>query len=124
MSSPGAHSTTSIRLMATNHSTTINSTIRTEQDQKFNNLPVTDTNTMIRSNIQAFKKEIKTLFTFQPREWLNAFKPNPQYPLFVLGDIDAFVALFMNNLATLLAVILGLKLVFKDELVYGKIVPG
>jgi len=30
----------------------------------------------------------------------------------------------MNNLATLLAVILGLRLVFDDELIYGKIVPG
>ena len=71
-----------------------------------------------------FLLEVRELFTFHPKEWLNAFKPNPKFPLFVLGDIDGFVALFMNNLATLLAVILGLKVVFSDELIYRKIVPG
>jgi hypothetical protein len=30
----------------------------------------------------------------------------------------------MNNLATLLAVILGLRIVFEDDIIYGKIVPG
>ena len=55
---------------------------------------------------------------------MSAFKPNPKYPLFVLGDIDGFVALFVNNLATLLAVILGLKLVFESDIIYGKILPG
>ncbi|CAF1387646.1 unnamed protein product [Rotaria sordida] len=78
----------------------------------------------INSNLDALKREAKELFTFHPKEWVSAFKPNPKFPLFVLGDIDGFVALFMNNLATLLAVILSLKLVFEDDLIYGKIVPG
>lgn len=79
---------------------------------------------LVDSNVDALKNEVKALFTFRPREWLSAFRPNPKFPLFVLGDIDGFVALFMNNLATLLAVILGLKLVFEDDIIYGKIVPG
>ena len=79
---------------------------------------------LFRSNLQSLKEEATALVTFHPKEWLDAFRSNPKFPLFVLGDIDGFVALFMNNLATLLAVILGLKVVFKDELIYGKIVPG
>jgi hypothetical protein len=79
---------------------------------------------MINSNVKALKDEVKTLFTFHPKEWISAFRPNHKFPLFVLGDIDGFVALFMNNLATLLAVILGLKLVFENDIIYGKIVPG
>lgn len=74
--------------------------------------------------MESLRDEAKKLITFHPKEWLNAFRPNPKFPLFVLGDIDGFVALFMNNLATLLAVILGLKSFFSDELIYGKIVPG
>ena len=79
---------------------------------------------LVDSNLNALRNEVKALFTFHPREWLSAFRPNPKFPLFVLGAIDGFVALFMNNLATLLAVILGLKLVFEDDIIYGKIVPG
>ena len=79
---------------------------------------------MVSSNLQAIKNEVKDIFTFEPKQWLNAFRWNPKFPLFVLGDIDGFVALFMNNLATLLAVILGLKNFFSDDLIYGKIVPG
>jgi hypothetical protein len=74
--------------------------------------------------INALKREIKALFTFHPKEWISAFRPNPKFPLLVLGDIDGFVALFMNNLATLLAVILGLRIVFEDDIIYGKIIPG
>jgi hypothetical protein len=81
-------------------------------------------NERVRSHIDSIKFEAKALFTFHPSEWMSAFRPNDKYPLFVVGDIDGFVALFMNNLATLLAVILGLKNVFKDELIYGRIVPG
>ena len=71
-----------------------------------------------------FKGTVRELFTFHPREWLNAFRRNPKFPLFVSGDIDGFVALFVNNLATLLAVILGLELVFESDIIYGKILPG
>ena len=35
-----------------------------------------------------------------------------------------FVALFINTIATLLAVILSLQPILGDEIVYGKIVPG
>lgn len=71
-----------------------------------------------------FKRDFRELFTFHPKEWLNAFRRNSNYPLFVLGDIDGFVALFVNNLATLLAVILGLQVVFESDIIYGKILPG
>jgi hypothetical protein len=81
-------------------------------------------NALMGSYVTAFEREVKALFTFRPREWINAFRSNPKFPFFVLGDIDGFVALFMNNLATLLAVILGLRLVFEDDIIYGKIVPG
>lgn len=70
------------------------------------------------------KDAIRELLTFHPKEWLSAFRRNRQYPFFVLGDIDGFVALFVNNLATLLAVILGLQLVFESDIIYGKILPG
>ncbi|UJR24849.1 hypothetical protein I4U23_006218 [Adineta vaga] len=79
---------------------------------------------LFNTNLNALGREAKALFTFHPSEWISAFRPNPKFPLFVLGDIDGFVALFMNNLATLLAVILGLRLVFEDDIIYGKIVPG
>jgi hypothetical protein len=76
------------------------------------------------SNWKNLKEAIRELLTFHPKQWLNAFRRNPKYPLFVLGDIDGFVALFVNNLATLLAVILGLELVFESDIIYGKILPG
>lgn len=74
--------------------------------------------------LRTVRQEAINLFTFHPEEWFNAFKRNPKFPLFVAGDIDGFVALFMNNLATLLAVIVGLTLVFDKDIIYGKIVPG
>jgi hypothetical protein len=70
------------------------------------------------------KNEIKELFSLHPKEWISAFRPNSRYPLFVRGDIDGFVALFINNLSTLLAVILILQPILGDNIVYGKIVPG
>ncbi|CAF1427224.1 unnamed protein product [Adineta steineri] len=81
-------------------------------------------NDVLKLNWKKFQDEIRDLFTFHPKEWINAFRRNRQYPLFVLGDIDGFVGLFMNNLATLLAVILGLKLVFESDIIFGKIIPG
>lgn len=76
------------------------------------------------ARLRVIRNEIKQIFTFHPKEWLNAFRFNSFYPLFVKGDIDGFVALFINNLATLLAVILSLQSVLGNEIVYGKIVPG
>jgi hypothetical protein len=77
-----------------------------------------------KSKWEILKHETRALFTFHPNEWINAFRRNPEYPFFTLGDIDGFVALFMNNLATLLAVILGLRLIFDPDIIYGKIIPG
>lgn len=76
------------------------------------------------NRLQIIKNEIKELFTFHPKEWLDAFRFNSSYPLFVKGDIDGFVALFINTLSTLLAVILSLQPVLGNDIVYGKIVPG
>jgi hypothetical protein len=76
------------------------------------------------SHLKIIKNEIKQLLTFHPKEWINAFRFNSSYPLFVKGDIDGFVALFINNLATLLAVILSLQPILGNEIVYGKILPG
>jgi hypothetical protein len=76
------------------------------------------------NRLQIIKNEIRQLLTFHPKEWLNAFRFNSLYPLFVKGDIDGFVALLINTLATLLAVILSLQPVLGNEIVYGKIVPG
>ena len=73
---------------------------------------------------QIIKNEIKQLFTCNPREWINAFRPNSKYPFFVRGDIDGFIALFINTISTLLVVILSLQPVLGDEIVYGRIVPG
>lgn len=79
---------------------------------------------IIRSSWKKLKDEIRELFTFHFKEWANAFRCNPNYPLFVLGDIDGFVGLFVNNLATLFAVILNLQLVLESDIIYGKIIPG
>lgn len=81
-------------------------------------------NQRLHLTANAIKDEGRALFSFYPKEWISAFKRNPKFPLFTLGDIDGFVALFMNNLATLLAVILGLRNVLPDDIIYGKIVPG
>ncbi|CAF1558739.1 unnamed protein product [Adineta ricciae] len=79
---------------------------------------------IIDSNWKKLKDEIRELLTFHFKEWFNAFRCNPNYPLFVLGDIDGFVGLFVNNLATLFAVILNLQLVLESDIIYGKIIPG
>ncbi|CAF3524869.1 unnamed protein product [Rotaria sp. Silwood1] len=76
------------------------------------------------NHCQNIKNEVKELLTFHPKEWISAFRSNPGYPLFVRGDIDGFVALFINNLSTLLAIILSLQPILGDKIVYGKILPG
>jgi AGZA family xanthine/uracil permease-like MFS transporter len=76
------------------------------------------------SSYQLLTSEIKELFTFHPQEWINGFRSNAKYPLFVRGDIDGFIALFINTLSTLLAVILSLQPILGQEIVYGRIVPG
>lgn len=68
--------------------------------------------------------QVKEFFTFHPKEWIGAFRSNPKYPLFVRGDIDGFIALFINTISTLLAVILSLRPILGEEIVYGRIVPG
>lgn len=70
------------------------------------------------------KNEVKEIFSFHPKEWISAFRRNSNYPFFVRGDIDGFIALFINNLSTLLAVVLSLQPILGDEIVYGKILPG
>jgi hypothetical protein len=50
----------------------------------------------LSTNYKSFiKNEIKKLLTFYPKEWMSAFQSNPNYPLFVRGDIDGFIALFI-----------------------------
>jgi hypothetical protein len=72
----------------------------------------------------ALKKEIREICTFHPNEWRDAFRRNPVYPIFRKGDIDGLVALFIDNMATLLTIILSLQQVLDTDIVYGKIVPG
>lgn len=69
-------------------------------------------------------KEIRDLCTFHPKEWRNAFRRNPIYPIFQKGDLDGLVALFIDNMATLLTIILSVQQVLDADIVYGKIVPG
>ncbi|CAF1350921.1 unnamed protein product [Adineta steineri] len=76
------------------------------------------------NRFQIIKNELKQILTFHPQEWINAFRFNSLYPLFVRGDIDGFIALFINTLATLLAVILSLQPILGNEIVYEKIIPG
>jgi hypothetical protein len=122
MSSSNTTITRPIILIPTEHSDSLNGE---QPSVLIKNVSQTNANVnQIHSTCQAIVDEAKALFTFHPNEWISAFKPNPKFPLFVLGDIDGFVALFMNNLATLLAVILGLRLVLEDDIIYGKIVPG
>jgi hypothetical protein len=124
MASSNTPSTPPIFLISTEHPNLINGEpavtakyqTQTSQNRSFTGI--------IQSNFDALVREIIILFTFNPKQWITAFRSNPKFPLFVLGDIDGFVALFMNNLATLLAVILGLRIVFEDDIIYGKIVPG
>jgi hypothetical protein len=124
MASSDTSTTRPIFLIPTEHSNAVNgesvvvvkNVSQTNENISFNE--------QVYSTFQAIGEEARALFRFHPKEWISAFKPNPKFPLFVLGDIDGFVALFMNNLATLLAVILGLRIVLEDDIIYGKIVPG
>ncbi|CAF3488551.1 unnamed protein product [Rotaria sp. Silwood1] len=68
-----------------------------------------------------FQNELKEIVSFHPKEWISAFHFNSSYPLFVKGDIDGFMALFINNLATLLTAILCLQPILGNDIVYGKI---
>lgn len=77
-----------------------------------------------RQHFNTLKKEICQLLTFHPREWRDAFRRNPKYPLFQRGDIDGLVALFIDNMATLLTIILILQNVLDKDIIYGKIAPG
>ena len=78
----------------------------------------------LRQGVRQVKNELKDILTPNPREWINGLRYNSNYPLFAKGDIDAFVALFINNIATLLAGILSLQPILGNDIVYGKIVPG
>jgi hypothetical protein len=71
-----------------------------------------------------FLSECRQLFTFHPKQWINAFRRNPNYPLFVRGDIDGVVALFIDNTATLLAIVLSLQSIFDADIIYGRVVTG
>ena len=74
--------------------------------------------------LRTTRQGLQELVTFHPKEWISAFRFNSIHPLFVKGDIDGFVTLFFNNLATLLAVILSLQPILGNEIVYAKIAPG
>ncbi|CAF1122848.1 unnamed protein product [Rotaria sp. Silwood1] len=124
MASSSAPTSPPIILVPTDNLTAINSGPAVTVKSLTESSKSVSFNELFYSNLDALKREAKALVTFHPSEWINAFRPNPKFPLFVLGDIDGFVALFMNNLATLLAVILSLKIVFEDDIIYGKIVPG
>jgi hypothetical protein len=76
------------------------------------------------NRLRITKSELRQIGTLHPKEWISAFRFNSIHPLFVKGDIDGFVTLFFNNLATLLAVILSLQPILGNEIVYGKIAPG
>jgi hypothetical protein len=75
-------------------------------------------------HLRRIRDEQKQLMTFHPKQWLNALRPNPKYPLFVKGDIDGFIVLFTSNLATLLAIILSAQPILGNDIVYGRMVPG
>jgi hypothetical protein len=79
---------------------------------------------LFQRNLSALKKELRELCTFHPKEWRDAFRRNPVYPIFRKGDIDGLVALFIDNMATLLTIILILQNVLDNDIIYGKIVPG
>jgi len=83
-----------------------------------------DEDNLSTNHILSVKNQVKELLTFHPKEWINAFRSNPKYPLFVRGDIDGFIALFINTISTLLAVILSLQPILGEDIVYGRIVPG
>lgn len=85
---------------------------------------ITNLNSLLHRNRRKVIDEFYEIIHFRPREWLNAFQRIPSYPLLQKGDLDGFVALFINNLATLLAVVLSLQPILGNEIVYGKIMPG
>ncbi|CAF0754359.1 unnamed protein product [Adineta steineri] len=93
-----------------------------------NNITVTTTQNKIHHFFQqhwkGLKNYLRELCTFHPNEWRNAFRSNSIYPIFRKGDIDGLVALFIDNLATLLTILLSLQSVFDTDIVYGKIAPG
>lgn len=78
----------------------------------------------LRRHLSILQAETRQLFTFQPTKWRNAFRPNSFYPLFQKGDLDGLVALFIDNMATLLTIILILRTVLDADIVFGKIAPG
>ncbi|CAF2093534.1 unnamed protein product [Rotaria magnacalcarata] len=98
------------------------------EDPEENNVDVLVKNHKIRMVFvrrwNILKKEILELLTCHPSTWRDAFRPNPIYPLFTKGDIDGLVALFIDNMATLLTIILSLITVFDNDIVYGSIAPG
>ncbi|CAF3777750.1 unnamed protein product [Rotaria socialis] len=98
------------------------------EDPEENNVDVLVKNHRVRmvfvQRWNTLKKEILELLTFHPSTWRDAFRPNPIYPLFTKGDIDGLVALFIDNMATLLTIILSLLTVFDNDIVYGSIAPG
>ena len=50
---------------------------------------------------------------------------NEKYPLFIKQDIDAFFALFQNNLANFVVItITMLSIGYPAHIVYGKVIPG
>lgn len=97
-------------------------------DPSENNVTVSTTNNKIHQSLERYwhqlKKEGRELCTFHPREWRDAFRRNPVYPIFKKGDMDGLVALFIDNMATLLTIILSLQTVLDTDIVYGKIAPG
>ncbi|CAF1602014.1 unnamed protein product [Adineta ricciae] len=76
------------------------------------------------NRLQIIKSELREIFTFHPKEWIGSFRCNSTYPFFAKGDIDGFIALFINTLATFLAVILSLQPILGNEIVFEKIAPG
>ncbi|CAF2106096.1 unnamed protein product [Rotaria magnacalcarata] len=87
-------------------------------------VPVTKQRRFLKHCRKIMIDEPKRILTCQSSEWISAFHFNSSYPLFTRGDIDGFVALFINNLATLLSVIMGLQPILGNDIVYGKILPG
>lgn len=77
-----------------------------------------------QNRLQIIKNELTEILTFHPKEWIDSFRCNSTYPFFAKGDIDGFIALFINTLATFLAVILSLQPILGNEIVFEKIAPG
>ena len=83
-----------------------------------------ETHPFLADRFKGILKEQQKPLTSLPKEWLKALQPIPKYPLFVKGDIDGFIVLFTNNLATLLAIILSAQPILGNDIVYGRMVPG